>query len=86
MKAIYRADKEPHQLDRGEWCNWQGAIYACCPGDLIANLGNHKITVTGDHALTVEPSILCNGAPGESFHGFIENGIWLDEAKKPLSE
>lgn len=86
MKAVYRADKEPHQLETGEWCNFDGAVFARCPGphDLIANLRSHAVEVREGDVLHVSPSILVHGAPGESFHGFVENGVWLDDNKKPV--
>jgi len=85
MKAVYCPDKEPHQLAIGEWCFWEGAIFAECPGGLTANLGSHSVEVRPDGSLHVSPSILVNGAPGETWHGFIENGEWLDENKRPIS-
>lgn len=75
--------KEPHQLNVGEWCVWNDAIYAECPGGLTANLGTHHCTIE-DGQLTVAPSILVNGAPGERWHGYIRKGIWLDENEQPI--
>ncbi len=85
MKAI-RTSKEPHQLDVGEWCIFDGHVFACCPGDLVANLGSHAVEIRDGGVLHVSPSILVNGAPGEMWHGFIENGVWLDENKRPIAE
>lgn len=83
MKAI-RTTKDPHELEVGEWCAFHSAIYACCPGELVANLASHEIKIDADGELTVEPSILVNGAPGETWHGFILAGLWCDEHKRPL--
>ena len=83
MKAIYCEDKAPHELDTGEWCYYFGPIYLCCPGDLVANLAAHDVKVA-DGVLTVSPSIEVRGGPAEYWHGFVENGVFLDVNKKPL--
>lgn len=85
MKAIFTRLKQPHELEIGEWCIYNSGIYACCPGDLVANLSAHTITIEADgDILTVFPSILVNGAPGETWHGYIRNGIWLGEDEQPI--
>lgn len=86
MLKATRVDKEPHELAIGEWCYFHGDIYAECPGGLTANLSLHSTRVDADDDLTVSPSILVNGAPGETWHGFIERGEWLDENKQPLPD
>lgn len=84
MQAKYAPDKQPHQLEVGEWCWFDGKVFAECPGGLTANLGNHQIIIHDDNVLHVFPSILVNGAPGETWHGFIENGIWLGDDRQPI--
>ena len=81
MRAI-QVNKEPHELEVGEWCWWEGSVYLQCPGGLTANLGSHKILWTDP--LTVDPSIEVTGAPGEYWHGWVLNGIFCDAAKVPL--
>lgn len=88
MKAIYCPTKQPHELERGEWCIFHGSVYARCPceGDLTANLASHRVTISADDVLDVAPSILTtDGAGGNRFHGFIEKGVWLGEDRKPIA-
>lgn len=56
----------------------QGRWYAHCPNDqhLIANLGKHDVVEHEDGTITVSPSILCERAPGETWHGWLERGVW----------
>lgn len=80
---------EPHELQPGQWTIWplEGSCYARCPNGLLANLDHHQRKVDlhgGPPILTVSPSISCNdGEGGHRFHGFIENGVWLDENRQP---
>jgi hypothetical protein len=88
VNAIYAEGKEPHELLPGEWSYFHGEIYAYCPvgRHLIANLASHNIVIEEPMTLTVSPSILCQAEPGNTWHGYIENGVWLDENKRPIEE
>lgn len=89
MKAEYILC-QPHELKPGQWtAKSPGGPHARCPNGLIASLKHHDRRVdlgSGAPLLTVSPSILCtNGEGGLRFHGYIENGIWLDENKQPCT-
>ena len=71
--------KAPHELLPGEYGKWteDGNYYGVPPGtDLCANLASHKIEEHEDGTITVSPSILVRGAPGESWHGYLVRGDW----------
>jgi hypothetical protein len=55
------------------------------PRGPLGHLGRHTVTEHGDGTITVAPSILANPQPddpepgsGESWHGFLEAGIWRE--------
>lgn len=80
MQGTRVYDKEPHQLEPGEYGRWDqdnGNWYAHCPGsdDLTANLTSHTITEHEDGTITVSPSILCGDGKVE-WHGYLERGVW----------
>lgn len=79
MKAVHAPNKQPHQLDPGEYTKWHGAWYAHCPGplDLVANLSSHQVAENPDGSITVEPSILC-GDGKVSWHGYLRAGVWSE--------
>lgn len=56
---------------KGEW-------YACTPNGLFAGLKNHTVTAHEGGTITVSPSILVRGRPEESWHGFLEKGVWRE--------
>lgn len=74
--------KGPHELEQGEYVNWNDEWYAHCPApdEPLANLSAHEVTEHEDGTITVAPSILVNtsrnGRPVQLFHGYLERGIW----------
>lgn len=80
-KRVYHT--EPHQMAPGEFGRWDrdnGNWYARCPSrlDLTANLTRHSVTEHEDGTITVSPSILVEGGNGESWHGYLEHGVWRE--------
>lgn len=70
--------KEPHELEAGEYCQWNGHWVARCPThDLLANLKQHSVTHHEDGTITVSPSILCSSGKHE-YHGYLERGVWRE--------
>lgn len=57
---------------------------AITPIGLVANLDSHEVTEHEDGTITVSPSIrvttprLPDGLPDESWHGFLERGVWRE--------
>jgi hypothetical protein len=75
-----RVDKEPHQLESGEYCFWHNGWWGRVPddrADMIANLANHKIIDNADGTISVTPSILVSSWKGISWHGYLTNGQWV---------
>lgn len=78
-----RIDPPPHSWGTGA-CPFQPGDYwkeddgwhACCPDGQLANLSSHHITEHVDGTITVQPSILVRGGPGEIWHGYLQNGQW----------
>jgi hypothetical protein len=81
MKANRVPDSvKPYRLKSGEYNRNYGK-----PPDttLIANLMGHDVEVNEDGTLTFSPSIkIWDGIT--SWHGYLENGIWKDENRKPI--
>jgi hypothetical protein len=89
-----RTRAEPHRLKPGDysWSELHGWC-ACCPNSehLVANLNGHKVTELADGRIAVSPSIECSGHHNKQrarelnlyFHGWLENGVWLDERRLP---
>ncbi len=48
------------------------------PNGLIGNLAGHSITVHEDETITVAPSILVKEHTGETWHGYLEHGVWRE--------
>jgi hypothetical protein len=64
-------------LESGEYAKTPGGYYlARCPTGLCANLANHQVTENADGTITVSPSILVSDGQGDSWHGYLEKGIW----------
>lgn len=68
--------KQPHQLEAGEYCLYEGSWYAVPPGtEMIANLRKHSVVSHSDGTISVHPSILVSNGR-ESWHGYLEKGVW----------
>jgi hypothetical protein len=53
----------------------------CEGGGTLGNLSAHKVVEHEDGTITVSPSILIRSGDGqggwiESFHGYLEHGVW----------
>lgn len=60
---------------------WTGPLgwAAKLPNGLRCGLSKHTVTEHEDGTITVSPSILTtNGEGGESWHGFLEKGVWRE--------
>lgn len=58
------------------WKHANGTWYAETPNGMTANLVAHTVVEHEDGTITVSPSILVNGGRPESWHGFLERGVW----------
>lgn len=58
------------------WKNEYGWWYANTPNGLLGNLKVHEVTEHEDGTITVSPSILVNDGRPESWHGYMERGVW----------
>lgn len=78
-KRVY--DKAPHLLEPGEYMRYaddENAIYGRTPNGLMCNLKRHQITEHEDGTVTASPSILVNAGGNESWHGYLERGVWRE--------
>lgn len=72
-----RTNKPPYKLEPGEYCRADtGAIYACTPNGLLANLSGHSIVEHEDGTISAAPSIAVKGNEDETWHGYLERGVW----------
>lgn len=77
-RRVYE-DLSGYLLKPGEYGRHNnGTWLADTPNGLGANLAAHEVTEHADGAITVSPSILVRGAPGESWHGYLEAGVWRE--------
>jgi hypothetical protein len=64
-------------LNPGEYGRWRdGSWYGCAPDGSDCNLTNHQVIEHEDGTITVSPSILITSPGSESWHGYLERGIW----------
>jgi hypothetical protein len=70
---VYRCVSTPgaYGFDGAQW-------WGCTPNGLGANLLKHKTVEHEDGTITVSPSILVNAGREESWHGFLERGVWRE--------
>lgn len=67
---------EPHELEAGEYCNYQGIWYGVPPGtDLLAAFTQHNVTEHDDGRISVNPSILVKDHQSR-WHGYLHLGAW----------
>lgn len=77
-----RTEVSPHLYEPGDYGRWGANWYALAPGtgDFLANLGDgekhHKVTEHEDGTITASPSILVGDGKGNSWHGYLERGVW----------
>jgi len=46
--------------------------------NLLAMLAHHDVTEHEDKTITVTPSILVTEYTGDSWHGYLEHGVWRE--------
>lgn len=79
-KRIYPNDtgnlifSEPGVYGRGSDGKWWAR--PPLPGFSAGILSDHQITEHEDGTITVSPSILVEGTGGNSWHGYLERGVW----------
>lgn len=69
---------EPHELEPGDYVK-RGSVWWCVPPGhpfLLGNLSKHTVVEHEDGTITVSPSIRVTGHEGDSWHGFLERGVW----------
>lgn len=74
-----RVNKEPHELEAGEYSKYEvdGNWYGVPPGtDLLGCFAKHKVVEHENGTITVSPSILISSGKADEWHGFLENGVW----------
>lgn len=55
-----------------------GKWYGMTPNDMMGNLDAHEVTINSDGTITVSPSILVHDWRKNSWHGYLEHGIWRE--------
>lgn len=68
----------PHLFMPGDYGKWEDKWYGQTPNDMLAGLEKHIIVEHEDGTITVSPSILVKGGQDESWHGYLERGIWRE--------
>lgn len=68
-------------LQMGEYGKDANGVWFARPpttGIGMGNLSAHDVTEHKDGTITVSPSILCEGQPGHTWHGYLEHGVWRE--------
>lgn len=60
------------------WRDQQGTWFAETPNGLRANLTNHNVVEHDDGTITAHGSILVNRDRPNTWHGYLERGIWRE--------
>lgn len=62
------------------WFSPQTGVWMVyCPKGGIGSVAKHTVVEHEDKTITVSPSILLTyGSNGESWHGYLERGIWRE--------
>lgn len=60
------------------WKSEDGIWYAETPNGLLVNLSGHTVVEHDDRTISVLPSILVHGGRQQSWHGFLERGVWRE--------
>ncbi len=56
-----------------------GWLWECStPNGLLGNLERHEVTEHDDGTITVTPSILVDEPPEQTWHGYLEKGVWRE--------
>lgn len=82
MKGARRQDKQPHELEAGEYCfdaGGDGRWYLCMPDGIQCAISPkiHSVMEHEDGSITVSPSIIrYKTTTSPEWHGFLERGVW----------
>lgn len=85
MRNDQKSDEELYvwmaRMGRGDYGKaLDGVWYICAPPEAFhgshGNLKNHKIVEHEDGTITASPSILLEWGDGQSWHGYLERGVW----------
>ena len=72
-----RNDIPPHLMKPGDFGKWEGVWYCRPPWKhALGNLARHKVEEHDDGTITVSPSILIDCGERETWHGYLEHGVW----------
>lgn len=79
-KRIYLEGDDGVRLKAGEYGKHPGIgiWYACTPNGLMGNLSNHEVIEHEDGSITVSPSILVESYGDDTWHGYLEHGVWRE--------
>lgn len=76
---VYFDTAGPISLKDGEYMYADGRWWAYAPGVGLSDLSNHDVTEHEDGTITVSPSILVTGSPGDpTYHGYLVRGVWQE--------
>jgi hypothetical protein len=72
-------DLKPSEINPGEyWLDEKMGWLCCTPNGQLGTLIKHLVTEHDDGTITVAPSILVSGGDTETYHGFLEHGVWRE--------
>lgn len=71
---VFRIAKTPGAYGTANGKDW----FCTTPNGMLGNLASHQVQEHEDGTITVSPSILVSGAQTESWHGFLQRGIWRE--------
>lgn len=73
-------DVEVVHMTPGDYgiCPVAGHWLGRTPNGHLCNLANHKVTEHDDGTITVAPSILVYAGNPNSWHGYLEKGVWRE--------
>jgi hypothetical protein len=72
---LYRISKTSGAFGTENGKDW----FCTTPNGLFGNISRHTVTPHEDGSITVSPSILVSvGKDGQSWHGFLEHGVWRE--------
>ena len=79
MQGRRLPDGAPHFQDikPGDyWKSEHGHWYVVTPNNLHGSLRNHTIVEHDDGTISVSPSMLVNQGSVDTWHGYLERGVW----------
>ena len=71
-----RRDVGHLEMEPGNYGRWKGDWICMTPNGLKGKLALHEVIEHEDGTITATPSILVNGGPRGTWHGFLERGVW----------